>query len=306
MSIPQRMTWNAALQAFTDYLILERDRSSNTISAYTSDLEKIKACAPERLPTDWTTQQLRDILVQFSEEGLSARSQARLVSSIKAFYKFLLLEEVITVNPASQLVAPRLGFNLPKTLSEKQIDAMLAAIDRSSIEGERNYCMIEMLYATGMRVSEMVTLTLPDLFLDEGFIRVLGKGNKERLIPVHAAAIKILKQYLSLVRPHFQPHQKTSNAVFLSKRGKGLSRGMVFQIIRNLAVMAGIKIRIGPHTLRHAFASHLLQNGADLRVIQDLLGHASITTTEIYTHLDKKFVMGTVEKFHPFNFRKEK
>jgi integrase/recombinase XerD len=299
------MTWNAALQAFTDYLILERDRSPNTIAAYTSDLEKIKTIATSRLPAEWTTQQLRETLVRFSEEGLSARSQARLVSSIKAFYKFLLLEEVIAVNPASQLEAPRLGFSLPKTLSEKEIDAILAAIDRSTDEGERNYCMVEMLYATGMRVSELVTLTLPDLFLDEGFIRVLGKGNKERLIPVHASAIKILKQYLMLVRPHFQPHQKTTNAVFLSKRGKSLSRGMVFQIIRNHAVMAGIKKRVGPHTLRHAFASHLLQNGADLRVIQDLLGHESITTTEIYTHLDKKFVMDTVEKYHPFNFRGE-
>jgi integrase/recombinase XerD len=299
------MTWNAALQAFTDYLILERDRSPNTIAAYTSDLEKIKTIATSRLPAEWTTQQLRETLVRFSEEGLSARSQARLVSSIKAFYKFLLLEEVIAVNPASQLEAPRLGFSLPKTLSEKEIDAILAAIDRSTDEGERNYCMVEMLYATGMRVSELVTLTLPDLFLDEGFIRVLGKGNKERLIPVHAAAIKILRQYLMLIRPHFQPHQKTTNAVFLSKRGKSLSRGMVFQIIRNHALMAGIKKRVGPHTLRHAFASHLLQNGADLRVIQDLLGHESITTTEIYTHLDKKFVMDTVEKYHPFNFRGE-
>lgn len=300
------MTWNAALLAFTEYLLYERGRSANTIAAYRNDLDKLRGCNPDLPPAQWQMADLTAALSIFNNEGLAARSQARLVSSVKAFYKFLVLEEVVEINPASRIIAPRLGLKLPKVLSETEIDAMVAAIDRSTLEGERNYCMLELLYATGMRVSELVTLTLPDLYLSDGYLRVLGKGNKERLIPLHPEAIKILNHYLQLVRPQFQPHQKTSNAVLLSKRGKGISRGMAFQIVRNLAVKAGITKKIGPHTMRHAFASHLLQNGADLRVIQELLGHESITTTEIYTHLDKRFVFDTVNQFHPYNKNRKK
>lgn len=289
------------LKGFKTYLTLERSMSVNTISAYLHDVAMLLHFLKE-LDVNITAVQLthlQQFVQHVSEMELSANSQARVLSGIKSFYKFLLLEQVITEDPTELLTAPKLTRPLPVTLSIAEIDEMMAAIDHSKADGQRNRAIIETMYSCGLRVSEIISLSLSGLYLDIGFIRLTGKGNKERLVPIGAEAIKYIQLYKEHVRAHQAVNEKHSDTLFLNKRGTGLSRVMIFLIIKDLAAKAGIKKNIHPHTLRHSFATHLVEAGADLRAVQEMMGHKSITTTEIYTHLDKGYLRNTLEKFHP-------
>ncbi len=295
--------WETYKKGFKAYLRLERSLSENSIVAYMEDVKKLtsylestgKAIPPEQV----TIKHLERFVQWIVEIGLAAHTQSRIISGIKAFYKYLELEEVIAKDPTEMLESPRLGRKLPDTLNNAEIESMLAAIDRSKPEGERNRSIIETLYACGLRVSELVNLKISNLFLKEGFIRVIGKGDKERLVPIHDTAGKSIELYINEIRVHIAPKPGQEDFVFLSKRGSKLSRVMVFYIIRDLAAAAGIQKTISPHTMRHSFATELVENGADLRAVQEMLGHVSITTTEIYTHLDRKFLRKTILEHHP-------
>ena len=291
------------LKGFKAYLQLERSMSANTVEAYLRDTEHLLRYLDNNHPglklQDVSLLDLQGFLQQITELELSAATQSRMLSGIKSFYRFLLLEDVIRKDPTELLDAPKPKRSLPLVLSIKDIDAMLATIDRSSPEGQRNVAMLETLYSCGLRVSELITLKISDLYLDIGFIRVIGKGNKERLVPLGEEAAKQIRLYKDHVRP-FQPVQlKAGDTLFLNRRGNGLTRVMIFYIIRDAALKAGITTAIHPHTFRHSFATHLVEAGADLRAVQEMLGHKSITTTEIYTHLDRTFLRSTLEKFHP-------
>lgn len=297
------MQWDAEISDFKNYLKLERGLSDNSIEAYLRDIGKLKAyCAAPEVAVEVaavTPQILTSFLATISQLGLSAHSQARIISGIKAFYKFLLLEKRVPNDPTVLIDAPRLGRKLPDTLDLHEIDALLAAIDHSRPEGPRNRAMLEVLYSCGLRVSELTNLKLSNLFLDASFLRVVGKGNKERLVPIGSEAIKYLNIYLQEGRVH-QPLKKgEEDIVFLNRRGSRLTRVMIFTIIKDLAARAGIKKKVSPHTFRHSFATHLIEGGADLRAVQEMLGHESITTTEIYTHLDKGYLKQIIEEFHP-------
>ncbi|MDA7836465.1 site-specific tyrosine recombinase XerD [Salibacteraceae bacterium] len=295
--------WDTYKKGFKAYLRLERSLSENSIVAYLEDVNKLtsylestgKVISPDQV----VTKDLEAFVKWIVEIGLAAYTQARIISGIKAFYKYLELEDVITEDPTALLEAPRLGRKLPDTLNNSEIELMLAAIDRSKPEGERNRAIIETLYACGLRVSELVNLKISNLFLKEGFIRVIGKGDKERLVPIHETAGKSIELYINEIRVHITPNPGQEDYVFLSKRGSKLSRVMIFYIIRDLAAIAGIQKTISPHTMRHSFATELVENGADLRAVQEMLGHSSITTTEIYTHLDRKFLRKTIIEHHP-------
>lgn len=296
--------WNTYVKQFETYLTLERSLSKNSIEAYVRDVEKLAQFADLRLTGKAATKigfkDLQLFLQYVAELGLSAHSQARILSGTKAFYKFLLAEELVNDDPTTLLEAPRLGRKLPDTLSVEEIDKLFAAIDHSTPEGQRNRAILEVLYSCGLRVSECVELKINNLFLEDrgvGFLRVVGKGNKERLVPIGKEATKFLRIYLSEVRiqprPGFEPY------VFLNRFGRKLSRVMIFTIIKQLAASAGVKKSISPHTFRHSFATHLVEGGADLRAVQEMLGHESITTTEIYTHLDRDYLRSVVQQFHP-------
>lgn len=296
--------WESYIKGFRAYLRLERSLSSNSIDAYTEDVRKLASFLSiegnSPAPSKVSTRDLQAFLKWVVEIGLSAHTQARIISGIKAFYKYLELDEAVDQNPATLLESPKLGRKLPDTLSHNEIEAMLSAIDRSTAEGERNRAIIETLYACGLRVSELTGLKISNMYFDDGFIRVIGKGDKERLIPIHEVAINGINLYLNEIRVHVTPKRGFEDFVFLSKRGTTLSRVMIFYIIRDLAKKAGIQKSISPHTFRHSFATELVEHGADLRAVQMMLGHASITTTEIYTHLDRSFLRETVRNFHPF------
>src|SRR5689334_6043425 len=249
-----------------------------------------------------TTSQLREFLEHINVLGMSAHSQARILSGLKAFYKYLITEDLIQSDPTSLLEGPRLGRKLPDTLSYPEIEKLLEVIDLSSPEGARNRAIIEVLYSSGLRVSELVDLKLGNVYADIGFLRVIGKGNKERLVPIGRDALKYLKIYTDEVRghaPHKPPQKNNESFVFLNRNGRQLTRVMIFTIIKKLANAIGLKKTISPHTFRHSFATHLIEGGADLRAVQEMLGHESITTTEIYTHLDRNFLRKTLEQFHP-------
>lgn len=297
--------WKEHLQDFDNYLKFEKNRSENTRKAYLNDIEKLSAYALEDLdgkkPHEIRCDHLREFLYRQTKEKVSERSQARWVSSVKAFYKYLLEEEVIQESPAMMLECPKLGIHLPDTLSLPEIEKIINRIDLSTNNGNRNRCMVEILYGCGLRVSELVSLSLSDLNLKESFLKVTGKGNKIRYIPLAPYTLKVLKNYINLTRDNFKPTPKHSDTLFLNNRGTSLSRVMVFIIIKDLAHDAGITKNISPHTLRHSFATHLLQNGADLRFIQELLGHSSITTTSIYTHLNSQNLRDAILKYHPRN-----
>lgn len=295
--------WESYKKGFKAYLRLERSLSENSIEAYLADVDKLGQFVEGQnlklTPEQIDYPHLQQFTQWVVELGLATYSQARIISGIKAFYKYMELEEMIRENPTELLEAPRLGRKLPDTLSHEEIMQMLAAIDRSKPEGERNRAIIETMYACGLRVSELTNLLLTNLFLSEGYIRVIGKGDKERLVPIHDEAADSIRLYVDTVRVHVMPKPGQQDFVFLNKRGSHLSRVMIFYIIRDLAAAAGIRKTISPHTLRHSFATELVENGADLRAVQEMLGHASITTTEIYTHLDRKFLKDTVLKHHP-------
>lgn len=298
--------WTTYLKQFETYLKLERSLSKNSIEAYVRDVEKLAQFVEMTFAgtnaTKLTYPQLQQFLHYISELGMSAFSQARILSGIKAFYKFLLTEELISDDPTTLLEGPKLGRKLPDTLSVEEIDKVLAAIDLSTPEGQRNRAILEVLYSCGLRVSECVELKLNNLYLEAkgvGFVRVIGKGNKERLVPIGGDATKYVTIYKDQVRPLVPVQKGFESHVFLNRRGKKLTRAMIFTIIKNLAVAIGLKKTISPHTFRHSFATHLIEGGADLRAVQEMLGHESITTTEIYTHLDRDYLRSVVLQFHP-------
>lgn len=289
------------LKAFKTYLTLERSMSANTVTAYLHDMALLIDFLQEKsVPLkEVCLQHLQQFLQYVAELNLSANSQARVLSGIKSFYKFLVLEQVIQDDPTVLLTAPKLTRPLPVVLSIEEIELMIAAIDHSKPEGQRNRAIMETMYSCGLRVSELISLSLSGLFLDINFIRITGKGDKERLVPVGTEAINQIKIYRQHIRNHISVKAAYSDVLFLNKRGTALSRVMIFLIIKELAAKAGIKKNIHPHTLRHSFATHLVEAGADLRAVQEMMGHKSITTTEIYTHLDKGYLRNTLEKFHP-------
>lgn len=296
------MDWQAVIKAYEGFLKLEKGLSSNSIEAYLSDIAKLEQFLElsqvEAGPEELDREQLGQFLAWISEMGLSARSQARILSGIKAFYRYLLLEERIEKDPTALLEGPRLGSKLPEVLSVVEIDKMLELIDLSSPQGRRNRAMLETLYSCGLRVTELVELKISGLFRAEGFIRVIGKGDKERLVPVSPRALKEIDLYLP-DRNALSIQAGNEDILFLNRRGRMLTRNMVFTIIKELARSAGIQKTVSPHTFRHSFATHLVEGGADLRAVQEMLGHESITTTEIYTHLDSAYLREAIISFHP-------
>lgn len=295
--------WDSYIKHFTTYLRLERSLSQNSIDAYAHDVELLKQffeiSKKDVSPLKVGTKQLRDFLQYINELGMSAYSQARILSGLKAFYKYLLFEELIDADPTELLEGPKIGRKLPDTLNYDEIVKLLEAIDLSTPEGMRNRAMLEVLYGSGVRVSELVDLRLNNIYFDEGFLRVVGKGNKERLVPVGRDARKYLQLYIEEVRVHVSIKKGNERYVFLNRRGSKLTRVMIFTIIKNLARQIGLKKTISPHTFRHSFATHLIEGGADLRAVQEMLGHESITTTEIYTHLDRDYLQQVITEFHP-------
>lgn len=295
--------WEPYKKGFRSYLQLEKSLSENSIEAYSRDLELLTHFLQEqsinRNPAAIELKDLQQFLKWITELGMSATSQARIISGLRAFYKYCLLEEIATTDPTALLESPKLKRTLPDTLSFEEIEAIIGQIDMSKPEGGRNKAILETMYSCGLRVSEVVNLKISQLYLDVGFIRVIGKGDKERLVPVGRDAIKHIQIYRNNIRVHIQPQKGKEDILFLNYRGGALSRVMIFYIIRDLALKAGIRKTVSPHTFRHSFATHLVEGGADLRAVQEMLGHASITTTEIYTHLDREFLRKTLEKFHP-------
>lgn len=301
-------SWQPYINGFNAYLLLERSLAANTAEAYLSDLSKLQQFLEmggyALTPGELETQHLEAFLQWLAELGLSARSQARLLSAFKTFYKYLLLENLVESDPTELIDAPRLSRKIPEVLSYEEIQAMLAAIDLSHPQGTRNRAMLEVLYACGLRVSELTQLGLSNLYLDIGFVKVVGKGNKERIVPIGDDAIKYIELYLKGGRRQQMNVKKGhENILFLNQRGRALSRVMIFNIVKELAAAAGIGKNVSPHTFRHSFATHLIEGGADLKAVQDMLGHESIITTEIYTHLDMDYLREAILAFHPRNRR---
>lgn len=295
--------WEAYLKGFKAYLQLERSMSDNTVEAYMHDAAMLgdfmRSSAAGTSPEDVSLTHLQSFLAHINEMELSAGTQARVISGVKSFYRYLLLEEVVKNDPTELLEAPKLKRALPEFLSIDEVELLFNTIDHSTPEGQRNRAMLETMYSCGLRVSELINLHLSNLYLDVGFIRVIGKGNKERLVPIGETAAKQIKLYKDHVRSFVNIKQGNEDVVFLNRRGSALSRVMVFLILKDLTLKSGIKKNIHPHTLRHSFATHLVEAGADLRAVQEMMGHKSITTTEIYTHLDRTYLRQTLEKFHP-------
>lgn len=297
------VNWNSYVKGFKSYLKLERSLAANSIEAYERDLEKLihfmEMKGISLLPEEVDLSLLREFIRWVSELGMTPTSQARIISGIRAFYKYLIMEDVVKRNPAELLETPKTSRKLPDTLSTPEIDAMLEHIDRSKPEGMRNVAILETMFSCGLRVSETVGLKLSDVSFDEEFVRVIGKGNKERLVPIGSVALSAIRWYTEHVRIHIDPKPGHHDIVFLNKRGTRLTRVMIFYIIKGLAEQAGIRKKISPHTFRHSFATALVEAGADLRAVQQMLGHESITTTEIYTHIDREYLRDVVTQFHP-------
>lgn len=295
--------WEPYKKGFKAYLQLEKSLSPHSVDAYLNDLEKLtsflQANQMMKGPEAIDLKDLQAFVKWTAGLGMTQSSQARMISGIKAFYRYCLLEDVCTRNPTSLLEAPKLKRQLPDVLSFDEIEAMMTHIDMSKPDGSRNKALLETMYSCGLRVTEVVNLKLSHLYLDVGFVRVIGKGNKERLVPIGSVACKYIKIYVETDRRHLNIQPGEEDIIFLSRRGKRLSRVMIFLIIKDLASKANIKKTISPHTFRHSFATHLVEGGADLRAVQEMLGHESITTTEIYTHLDREFLRSTLHQFHP-------
>jgi len=296
------MGWKAAIDDYVNFIRVEKSLSGNSVSAYKHDIEMLMEYADSIgvEPENITMSQIQEFLNHVDELGLNKRTQARILSGIRGFYKYLMIEEVIDIDPTELIEGPKIGRKLPEVLTITEIDNIEATFDLSKPEGQRNKAIVETLYSCGLRVSELINLRITDLFFDQNFIRVIGKGNKERLVPVGAKAIKEINLYLSNRNSVTQTIKSDSeNIIFLNRRGSKLTREMVFTIIKKHAKLAGIKKNISPHTFRHSFATHLVEGGADLRAVQEMLGHESIQTTEVYTHLDKEFLRDTILRFHP-------
>lgn len=297
------MNWQGYIKGFKSFLTLEKSLSGNSIEAYLHDVEKLVQfleykkydCTPKEIEL----KHLQEFVKWINELGMSATSQARIISGIKGFYKYLLLEDILNADPSALLEAPKLGRKLPDTMSVEDINKIIDAIDLSLPEGQRNKAMLETLYSCGLRVSELVNLKISNLYFNDGFIKVIGKGNKERLVPIGSVAIKNITLYRNELRCHIIPKKEDEDVLFLNRRGAKLSRVMVFTIIKQLTTKVGLKKHISPHTFRHSFATHLIEGGADLRAVQEMLGHESITTTEIYTHLDRDYLREAIIRFHP-------
>ena len=296
-------TWNRYIKDFVSYMKIEKGLAENSIFAYQKDVEKLfqYATSFQKNAESITYDDLKNFIATLYDLGLSARSQARIISGVKQFYGFLLLENVIQDDPSELLEQPKIGLKLPEVLTIEEIDALIAAVDLTKMEGHRNRAILETLYSCGMRVSELINLRFSDLYFDEGFVRVIGKGNKERLVPVSPQVQKEIQIYNDHIRRHQEIKKGNENIVFLNRRGAQLTRVMIFTIIKQLAEAIDLKKNISPHTFRHSFATHLIEGGANLRAIQEMLGHESITTTEIYTHLDQRFLRDAILSYHPRN-----
>jgi integrase/recombinase XerD len=297
------LNWSSYIKQFGDYLKLERSLSPNSIEAYVRDVEKLDQFVSLKYtglsPLSIKAIHLQGFLEFINELGMSTYSQARILSGLKAFFKYLLFEELIDKDPTTLIEGPKIGRKLPDTLEYIEIEKILSAIDMSSPEGGRSRAIIEVLYSSGLRVSELVDLKLANVYNDIGFLRVIGKGNKERLVPIGREALKYLKIYVDEIRVHVPIKKGNESHVFLNRRGTKLSRVTVFTLIKQLAASIGLNKSVSPHTFRHSFATHLIEGGADLRAVQEMLGHESITTTEIYTHLDRDYLRQVVQEFHP-------
>jgi integrase/recombinase XerD len=295
--------WEIHKKGFKAYLQLEKSLSENSVEAYVHDVEKLTQFLLlnhlGKNPKEIELSHLESFLKWINELGMTSSSQARIISGLRTFYKFCLQEQISLTDPTALLEAPKLAKHLPDTLSFHEIEEILSAIDMSLPEGVRNKAIIETLYSCGLRVSELVNLKLSCLYFNDGYVRITGKGGKERLVPIGDSAIKYIEIYLQNVRVHVSIESGNEDVVFLNKRGTKLSRVMIFMIIKDLAKKAGITKKISPHTFRHSFATHLVEGGADLRAVQEMLGHESITTTEIYTHLDREYLRDTLQQFHP-------
>ena len=297
------MNWQIYSKSFKAYLQVEKSLPANTVLAYTRDVARLMEYVSEKHhlsdPRNVKTSDLVDFVKTLTEIGLEASTQSRIISGVRSFYNFLILENEIKTDPTELLEMPKIGRKLPDVLSVDEIEALISVIDLSLPNGERNKAIIEMLYGCGLRVSELITLKLSDLFFEENFIKVTGKGNKQRLVPIGGRAIDQVQRYVSQIRVHQKTVKDSEDVLFLNNRGRGLTRAMIFSIVKDLTERAGIHKTISPHTFRHSFATHLVERGADLRSVQEMLGHVSITTTEIYTHIDREFLRKNILKYHP-------
>lgn len=296
------MKWNESISDYTHFLKIERGLSSHTIQSYIRDIKKLVTfldkkqiiCSPIEINEDL----IQEFIYEIAKK-ISPRSQARTISGLRSYFDYLIFENYRATNPTDLIETPKIGIKLPDTLSKQEIDSLISAVDLSKGDGERNRAMLETMYGCGLRVSELIDLKISDLFFDEGFIKIVGKGNKERFVPIHLSAQNYIVLYMNEIRSHLPIKKGYEDTLFLNRRGKSLSRQMIFMIIKDLAIKINLNKKISPHTLRHSFATHLLKNGADLRAIQQMLGHESITTTEVYVHLDTSYLKEIVEKYHP-------
>ncbi|TCO05976.1 site-specific tyrosine recombinase XerD [Natronoflexus pectinivorans] len=297
------MNWESEISAFRNYLKLEKGLSDNSIHAYITDLYKLVQFLKDKgyslEPEKVTLSHLKEMMEWINSRGISPRTQARIISGIKSFYKFLLIEEKVEKDPTALLEAPKVGRKLPEILSVEEIDTIINTVDTKKPEGQRNKAILETLYSCGLRVSELIDLRISNLFFESGFIKIEGKGSKERLVPISTKAIKEINLYLSEYRRNLKIHPEHEDILFLNRRGKRLSRVMIFTIIKNITRKLNLEKNISPHTFRHSFATHLIDGGANLRAVQEMLGHESIITTEIYTHLDKEYLKNTIIQYHP-------
>jgi len=297
------MKWSESKKGYESFLRLEKSLSQNSVSAYINDINKLisfldienKKVTPDKVKL----QHLKSFVEWLNQKGVSPRTQARTISGIKSFFRYLLIEEKITSDPTTLLESPRIGRKLPDVLSMEEIALLIDSVDVTKPEGQRNRAMLETLYSCGLRVSELVNLKLSNLYFDQNFIKIEGKGEKERLVPISKNAVEEIRKYIEGSRKDLNISKESANILFLNRRGKKLSRVMIFTIIKGLAQKVGLEKKISPHTFRHSFATHLINGGADLRAVQEMLGHESIPTTEIYTHLDKDYLKATIQQFHP-------
>jgi len=297
------MNWAPYKKGFKVFLQLEKSLSAHSVEAYLRDIDKLtnylESNEEALSPADISLQHLQSFIQCIGEMDMAPTSQARIISGIKSFFKYCLLEQICTVNPTTLLPSPKTRRKLPDVLSFEEIELLISHINLSKPEGGRNKAILETMYSSGLRVTEAINLKISCLYLDVGFIRVVGKGDKERLIPIGSDAIKFIKIYKDTIRIHQAPAKNCEDILFLNNRGKGLSRVMIFYIIKDLILKSGIKKSISPHSFRHSFATHLVEGGADLRAVQEMLGHESITTTEIYTHINREYLRDTLDRFHP-------
>lgn len=295
------MSWESSIKEFKYYLKVERSLADNSIQSYLRDINKLANYCRDIKKNEKSvaTQDIRNFISHLVSEKISPRSQARIISGIKAFYKYLILEDYITDDPTLLIENPKIGLKLPEVLSVEEIELIISSIDLSKKQGQRNKAIIETLYSCGLRVTELINLKISNINFNDEYIKVIGKGNKERLTPIGSNALKYIQIYVNEVRIHKKISKGNEDIVFLNNRGSKLSRVMIFTLIKNILKKIGIKKKVSPHTFRHSFATHLIEGGADLRAVQEMLGHESITTTEIYTHLDKDYLRSNIMQFHP-------